>query len=186
MLQVVAIRLAPLDVLDISVFKVPELSKSVQVAATGTVNLPLLGEIRAAGLSAQEFERELTTKLGAKYLRNPQVTVFVKEYNSQQVTIEGAVKKPGLYPIRSQTSLLQIIALAGGLDSKADTTVLVLRNQNGKRSAARFDLGQIRSGVGADPAMQPGDTVVVGTSAIKEVWDGVLKALPLLGAFALL
>ena len=80
-------KIGAMDVLDISVFQVPELTKSVQVADTGTINLPLLGEVEVAGRTAQQVERDLTTKLGAKYLQNPQVTVFVKEYNSHQVTI---------------------------------------------------------------------------------------------------
>ena len=84
-----------MDVLEISVFKVPELSKSVQVADTGTINMPLLGEVPAAGKTAQEIEQDLTRQLGAKYLKNPQVTVFVKDHNSQMVTIEGAVMKSG-------------------------------------------------------------------------------------------
>lgn len=70
-----AYEIGPQDVLDISVFKVPELSKSVQVADTGTINLPLLGEVVADGRTARQLERELTAQLGAKYLQNPQVTV---------------------------------------------------------------------------------------------------------------
>ena len=97
-----AYEIGPLDVLDISVFQVPELTKSVQVADTGTVNLPLVGEIPVAGKTAQEVERDLTTRLGAKYVKNPQVTVYVKEYNSQLVTITGAISKPGVYPIKGE------------------------------------------------------------------------------------
>ncbi len=76
-----AYKVGPQDVLDISVFKVPELTKSVQVAESGSINLPLVGEIQAAGKTAQDIERDLAKKLGAKYLQSPQVTVFVKEYN---------------------------------------------------------------------------------------------------------
>ena len=147
-----AYKIGPHDVLDISVFKVPELTRSVQVADTGTINLPLVGEVRAAGRTAQELERDLAQKLGAKYLQSPQVTVFVKEYNSQRVTIEGAVKKPGVYPIRSKTSLLQLIAMADGLDASSDSTVVVFRQIDGKRIAARFDIDQIRTG---QPRIQP-------------------------------
>ena len=103
-----------LDVLEISVFKVPELSKSVQVADTGTINLPLLGEVQASGKTASEIEKDLTRQLGAKYLKSPQVTVYVKEHNSQRVTIEGAVRRPGVYPIRGTLSLVQPLASAGG------------------------------------------------------------------------
>ena len=179
-------KIGPLDVLDISVFKVPELSKSVQVADGGTINLPLVGEIRAGGMTAQEIERDLTARLGAKYLQKPQVTVYVKEYNSQRVTVEGAVKKQGIYPIKGKNSLMQVIAMAEGLDTKSDSTVVVVRYIDGKRSAAKFDINSIRSGETEDPPLQAGDMVVVGTSAIKESFDNILKTLPLLGVFALL
>lgn len=179
-------KIGPLDVLDISVFKVPELSKSVQVADGGTINLPLVGEIRAGGMTAQEVERDLTARLGAKYLQKPQVTVYVKEYNSQRVTVEGAVKKQGIYPIKGKNSLMQVIAMAEGLDTKSDSTVVVVRYIDGKRSAAKFDINSIRSGETEDPPLQAGDMVVVGTSAIKESFDNILKTLPLLGVFALL
>ena len=79
-------KVGPLDVVEFSVFKVPELTRTVQVAETGTVNLPLVGEVHAAGRTAQEIERELARTLGAKYLQSPQVTILVKEYNSQRVT----------------------------------------------------------------------------------------------------
>ena len=161
-------RIGPQDVLDVAVFKVPELSKSVQVADAGTVNLPLVGEIPAAGKTAQEVERDLTAKLGAKYLRSPQVTVFVKEYNSHQVTVEGAVRKPGVYPIKGKTSLLQAIAMAQGLDPSYDSSVLVFRQTDGERLAAKFDIDDIKNGSAKDPAIYEGDTVVVNSSVSEE------------------
>jgi polysaccharide biosynthesis/export protein len=181
-----AYTIGPLDVLDISVFNVPELSKTVQVSGTGTINMPLLGEIPAAGNTTEQLERELTAKLGEKYLQNPQVTVLVKEYNSQRVTVEGAVKKPGVYPITTDTSLLQLVAMAGDFDVGADSTVLILRTTNGKRAAARFDVGAIQTGRAEDPKIQSGDVVVAGSSAIKKGFNTILRALPLAGVFALL
>ena len=181
-----AYRIGPMDVLDISVFKVPELSKTVQVTDTGTVNLPLVGEIPAAGRTAQEMERDLTSKLGATYLQNPQVTVYVKEANSQRVTISGAVKSPGVFPLKGTTSLLQSIAMAGGFDPNSDSTVLVLRNSQGKRLAAKFDVADIQKGQAQDPALQSGDVIVAGSSAIKAGFNTILKALPVAGLFAFL
>lgn len=181
-----AYRIGPQDVLDISVFKVPELTKTVQVADAGTINLPLVGEVAATGRTAQEIERDLTKQLGAKYLQNPQVTVFVKEYNSQRVTVEGAVKKPGVYPIRGKSSLLQIIATAEGLTEVAEYDVAVFREVNGKRSAAKFDIEKIRSGDTEDPLLQQGDTVVVGTSALAVGYQNFLKAVPIGSFIALL
>lgn len=178
-----AYKIGAQDVLEVSVFKVPELNKSVQVANTGTVNLPLVGEITAAGRTAQEVERELTQKLGAKYLQSPQVSVYVKEFNSQNVTIDGAIRKPGVFPYRSSVSLLQVITMAGGLDPNSDSTVVVFRTTNGERKAARFDVSEIQSGQANDPVIEPGDVIVAGTSAVKEAFNNVLKALPLAGMF---
>jgi polysaccharide export outer membrane protein len=179
-------RIGAQDVLDVSVFKVPELSKNVQVADIGTINLPLVGEVPVVGKTAQEVERDLTSRLGAKYLQNPQVSVYVKEHNSQSMTVDGAVKKPGLYPIKGKTSLLQSLALAGGLEPNSDSTVVVFRYTDGNRTAARFEVDDIRSGQAEDPVLQGGDVVVVGTSAIKETFNNVLRVLPAVGAFALL
>jgi polysaccharide export outer membrane protein len=176
-----AYEIGPLDVLDISVFQVPELTKSVQVTEMGTVNLPLVGEIPVAGKTAQGVERDLSNRLGAKYVQNPQVTVYVKEYNSQRVTITGAVKNPGVYPIKGKTSLMQAVALAGGLVDVSDSSALVLRTSGGKRSAAKFNVSSIQYGDAEDPILQPGDQIVAGTSAIKSGFNTILKALPLAG-----
>lgn len=180
-----AYKIGPLDVLEVSVFKVSDLSKTVQVADSGTINLPLVGEVPAAGLTAQEVERDLTKKLGSKYLQNPQVTVFVKEYNSQRVTVEGAVRKPGVYPIRGSSTLLQMIATAEGVTELADNDVAVFREVNGKRMAAKFNLSEIRSGQAADPPLQQGDTVIISTSALAAAYQNLLKALPI-GSFVAL
>ena len=108
-----AYRIGPLDVLDISVFQAPDLSKTVEVADNGTIDLPLLGETPAAGKTAQELQKDLNSRLGAKYLQNPQTTVTVKEFNSNRVTVSGAVKSPGVFPYKGET-LLQYVTMAGG------------------------------------------------------------------------
>ena len=179
-----AYKIGPLDALDISVFQVPDLTKTVQVADTGTINLPLVGEIPVAGRTAQEVEHDLTARLGAKYLQNPQVTVYVKDYNSAQVTVDGEVKKPGVYPLKGgKTSLTQVVAEAGGMDPNSDWTVLVLRQSDGKRSAAKFDVNAIQKGEAEDPTVQAGDRIVAGTSKIKTGFNTLLKALPIAGTF---
>lgn len=179
-----AYKIGPQDVLDVSVFKVPELSRTVQVADSGSVNLPLVGDVPAAGMTAQDVERDLSTKLGAKYLQKPQVTVFVKEHNSQRVTIDGAVKKPGVYPIRGKTTLLQFIAMAEGLDDSSDSSnIVVFRREEAKRMAARFDIGSIRSGAAEDPEIKPGDVIVANGSQVKSVFNSIAKALPVAGFF---
>ncbi len=174
-----AYKVGPLDVLDITVFQVPELTKSLQVADTGTINLPLVGEVPAAGRTAQEIERDLTKKLGAKYLKNPQVTVFVKDHNSQMVTIEGAVIKAGVYPIKGKLSLVQVIATAGGVNPDTySKDVTVFRTIDGERTSKVFDIDEIRTGKSPDPALHQGDVVVVDTSAAKTAFQNTLKILP--------
>jgi polysaccharide biosynthesis/export protein len=174
-----AYKIGPQDVLDISVFQVPDLTRSVQVADTNSINLPLVGTVSTKGKTPQDLERDLAQRLGARYLQSPQVSVFVREYNSQRVTVEGAVVKPGIYPLQSKTSLLQVIAMAGGPDTNtASDAVLVFRQEGGNRSVARFDLDAIRDGKTNDPVMQAGDVVVADTSQTKTAFTLFLKALP--------
>jgi polysaccharide export outer membrane protein len=171
--------IGPLDVLEISVFKVPELSKSVQVADTGAINLPLVGEVSVAGKTANEIEKDLTRQLGAKYLKSPQVTVYVREHNSQRVTLEGAVKRPGVYPIRGTLSLLQLIATAEGVDKDIySKDVTVFRTVDGRRTSEVFDIDKIREGKADDPPLRQGDVVVVDTSAGKTAFQNTLKIVP--------
>jgi polysaccharide export outer membrane protein len=181
-----AYKIGPFDVLDITVFRVPELSKTVQVAAMGTINLPLVGEVPAAGQTAQSVERDLTKRLGAKFLQSPQVNVNIREYNSQRVTIDGAVKKPGVYPIRGGTTLLQLIATAEGLTDTAQEEIAVFRKTDGKRLAAKFDIDEIRSGRAKDPEILEGDLIVISDSALKTTYQGLLKALPVTSIFVTL
>jgi len=168
------------------VFNVPELTKTVEVADTGTVNLPLLGEVAVAGKTAQQVERDLASRLGQEYLQNPQVTVYVKQNNSQTVIVSGSIQKPGVYPLSGKTSLLEMVVTAGYFNPDSDSTVLILRKKGGKRYAAKFDVSAIQNGNAQDPALQPGDQIVAGTSAIKGVYSTIMKVLPLAGVFALL
>lgn len=172
-----------MDVVEISVFQVPELSKTVQVAADGTINLPLAGTLPAAGRTSSDIERDLTARLGQKYLQSPQVNVYVKEYNSQRVTIDGAVRRPGVYPLRGPSTLLQVIATAEGFTDTADPTIMIFRTENGSRSAAKFDVAEIRSGSTKDPQIEQGDVIVVSNSAMKESYQALLKILPVSSLF---
>jgi polysaccharide export outer membrane protein len=175
-----AYRIGPLDILDISVFKVPDLNKSVQVAEDGTIGYPLIGDIPAAGKTAHELEHDLAQKLGSKYLKNPQVAVLVKEYNSQRVTVTGSTKQTGVYPVKGHTTLLQVLAMAGDVNPDlASGEIVVFRTIEGQRRAARFDVDAIKSGKADDPQIQAGDVVVVDTSATKVALSNILKVMPL-------
>jgi polysaccharide biosynthesis/export protein len=181
-----AYKIGPLDVLDISVFKVPDLSKTVQVGDDGNITYPLVGDVPAAGRTTHQVEQELAQRLGAKYLRSPQVTVLVREYNSQRVTVEGSVKTPGVYAMKGRTSLVQALAMAGGIDSTVGSgDVVVFRIVDGKRSAARFDFEAITKGKAEDPELQPDDVVVADTSDAKVVLHNILGVLPLATAGAI-
>lgn len=175
-----AYRIGPLDMLDVSVFKVPDMSKTVQVGDDGQISYPLIGEVQAAGKTTHELERDLAKRLGDKYLRSPQVSVLVREYNSQRVTVEGSVKSSGVYPMKGNTSLVQVIAMAGGIDSTIGSgDVVIFRSIDGRRSVARFDMDAIKKGNAEDPQLQPGDVVVADTSTTKVVLHNVLSVLPL-------
>jgi polysaccharide export outer membrane protein len=180
-----AYTIGPLDVLDISVFGVPELSGTVEVGDNGSLQLPLLGETPAAGKTAEELQQDLTSRLGAEYLQNPQVRVTVKEFKSRSVIVSGDINTPGVYPLKGQTTLLQIVATAGGFKESSDSTVLVLRKSGGKSLGAKFDVSEIQNGSASDPILQPGDSIVAGRSAIKGAYNLLLKALPVAGVFAL-
>jgi polysaccharide export outer membrane protein len=119
-------------VVNIDVFNVPELSKTaVRIANDGMVTLPLIGRVQAAGLTAEEFRKELADKWGENYLQDPQVTVFVTEFKAKPVSVIGAVEKPGLYPLTGRRTLIEMLSLAGGFGkrgtSSAGRTVLVTR-----------------------------------------------------------
>jgi polysaccharide biosynthesis/export protein len=180
-------KIASLDVLEVTVFGVPDLSRTVQVSSNGAITLPLINTVQAGGKTQSQLEKDIARKLDAAYLQSPQVTVFVKEYNSQKITVDGAVRKPGIFPITGQTSLLQAIALAEGLDTVADPSgILIFRVVGQKRLAARFDLKQVRAGKIEDPILKAGDIVMVDESATRTTLRDVKEALPLSGLFQLL
>lgn len=178
-------RIGAQDLLGISVFGVQELDKEVRVNSNGQISLPLIGTVIAGGKTVPELEAELARRYADGYLQNPQVTVFVKEYTSQRITLEGAVNKPGIYPITGKTTLLQAIALAGGIDDKiADLGGIVLMRQvNGKRMAAVFDLRQVRRGLIEDPQVYGDDIVVVEQSGSKSAYRRFIESAPAIGVF---
>ena len=120
-------------------------------------------------------------------MQSPQVFVAVKEYNSQRVTVDGAVKNPGVFPLKGETTLIQVLALAGGInDMGSPSNVFVLRKTDGKKLAARFDLKEIRTGKKEDPVMKAGDIVVVDESGGKLALKGLKEAMGFTGLFSLL
>ncbi len=177
-------RIGPFDVLDISVYQVPDLTKVVQVDATGQIVMPLIGQINAAGKTVAELQDELVVMLRAKYLQSPEVTVYVKEFASQKVTIDGSVMVPGVYPIQGKTTLLQALTLARGPDRMANNKhVVIFRMVNSQRMAAMFDINAIRAGTMSDPEVYGNDVIVVERSGVRALMRDASGALPLLGIF---
>jgi polysaccharide export outer membrane protein len=180
-------RIGPQDLIEISVFQIPDLSRTVRVNSSGQISLPLIGVLQAGGQTVQELEKTIATRLEAKYLQNPQVTAFVKEYTSQRITVEGAVTKPGIYPIQGRTSLLQAIAMAEGVNSLANLQgIVIFRQVSGKKMGARFDLKAIRNGDAEDPVLYGDDVIVVDQSGSKTALRRFLEAMPILNVFTLL
>lgn len=156
-------RLGPNDLIDLEVFAVPDLKRTVRVNASGLVSVPMVGAISVLGLTAQEAEERIAQALGEKYLQNPQVSVFVREFTTQRITIEGAVVRPGIYPVVGQVSLLKALALAGGIGQLANyEEVTVFRTgKDGKTGSLVYDVERIREGTLPDPEVLPEDVIVV-------------------------
>lgn len=177
-------QLGPLDVIEVSVFEVPELTKTLQVSSGGEISLPLIGRVVVDGKTVSEVEREIEQRLAKDYLQSPQVSVFVKEYTSQRITIEGAVNSPGVFPIRGRTTLLQAIAMAKGPNRVADESgIIIFRTTDGTRTAAVFDIGPIRKGEAPDPVLVGGDLIVVDESGTRTAWRNLRESLGVMSFF---
>ena len=177
-------RVGPQDLLEISVFQVNDLNRTVRVNSNGQISLPLIGVVQAGGNTVPELENLIAEKLAADFLQAPQVSVFVKEFTSQRVTLEGAIAKPGIYPITGKTSLLQALAMGGGPSELANLQgVVVFRVVDGKKMAAVFDLKQIRAGDAVDPQIYGDDIVVIDQSGAKTGLRRILETVPVFNLF---
>jgi polysaccharide export outer membrane protein len=171
--------IGPDDVIGISVFQIPDLSSTAQVDSEGNILLPLLGTVPAAGRTVGQLSQQLATAYGDKYVRDPKVTVSVKNSESQKITVDGAVVQPGIYPITSGTTLMQAIALAKGPDTKlASSKVAIFRTVGQNRTEAVFDLSDIRDGKVQDPQLQAHDIVVVDTSGVRKFFQDISPIAP--------
>ncbi|WP_343347834.1 polysaccharide biosynthesis/export family protein [Sphingomicrobium sp. XHP0239] len=166
--NLVAYRLGPTDVINVSVLNADELNREGQVDGAGMFTLPLVGTIQAGGLTPQEMSAVIADRLRGRYLKDPQVSVTLVEARSNTVTIDGAVTQPGVYPVVGEMTLQRAIATARGLNriAKADR-VVVFRTVGGERMAAMFDLNQVRAGQLEDPRIFGNDIIVVGESGVR-------------------
>jgi polysaccharide export outer membrane protein len=128
--------IGPDDVLAITVYNQPDLSTHATVTPDGSFSYPLVGTVRAAGLSTQQLEKRMT-EMFATYLVAPQVTVTMEQFKSQQVNVIGEVKTPGTYPLRRESTLLEVLLQAGGATANAGGNVLLVRAPGGAPSAGK-------------------------------------------------
>ena len=177
-------RIAPMDTVNVKVFKMPDLSGDYEVDLTGQVSMPLIGNISAADLTTAQLDDALTRKLGEKYLENPDVSVGIKSSSRRSVTIDGAVTRAGAFPVMGPMTLMQAVALAGGTSPEANARrVAIFRSIGVKRQAAAFDRTSIRRGEEKDPDIYAGDIVVIDGSSVKAVQKQLLNSLPVLSIF---
>ena len=137
-------RIGPKDLLDISVFGLDELNKTVRVSEEGRITFPPLGGIEVKGLTKVELEKKLSQLLEEKYLQNPQVTVFIREYQSKRVSVLGAIKNPGLYELLGRQTLLHMISLAGGITNEAGNEIIVIRqHEDGASTSLKISIDDL-------------------------------------------
>jgi polysaccharide export outer membrane protein len=175
-------RIGAYDTLDISVFQVDLLSRTVQVDASGHIQFPMIGDMTVAGKTTHQVSDEIAAKLDQNYVRSPQVTVVLKDSASQKFTVEGAVKGSGVFPLQGHMTLLRAIATAQGVDNDTakQRDVVIFRTVDHKRVAGLVDLAAVGKGKIDDPPIYAGDVIVVPTSASRRFMKDLIAAPPIL------
>ena len=153
--------LGPNDVLEVRVYREPELSGVFHVGPDGTFIFPLIGEVQAGQRSLIELNQEITRRLKSSYLRDPQVTVILKEARSKKVFVLGMVKKPGSYIYEPMMSVVQAIALAGGLQTLASKDLVLIREEEGRERKFHIPFKEISQGRAENSTLRPGDIIYV-------------------------
>lgn len=183
-----AYSIRPQDILSVKVLGEPELTiDTLTVSAVGDIEYPLLGTIVVGGRSVADVAKEISDRLRAHYLVNPEVTVWVKKPAPLFASVEGEVNMPGVYEINANATLLSIIARAQSPTRTAKLNeIIVFRTIGTERLVARFNLKEIRTGISPDPQIRDGDVVMVGFSSSRGLVEDVLKAAPLFNTFVVL
>ena len=160
-------RISPNDLMEFDVFGVPDMKRDLRVNASGEVSLPLIDQVPVVGLTTQAAARLIAERYQEKYLQDPQVSIFIKEFTTRRVAIEGAVTRPGVYPMTGQLTLLRALALSGGFAPYADVNkIVVYRNgSGGAREQFTYDLDKVRAGQEKDPDILSDDVIVVQRNA---------------------
>lgn len=174
-------RIAPLDLLQVTVFEVADLTRAVRVSADGDISLPLVGLVRAAGATPRELEKALAEKLRT-YMHEPHVAVVVTESATQPVYVLGEVNEPGAFTpglSDSGMTLLRAVSLAGGFSRSAanSRTVVIRTGPSGERVQIPVNLDHVLRGAAADFPLVPNDVVYVPKNTERAVALGVVDAL---------
>ncbi|HEY9090037.1 polysaccharide biosynthesis/export family protein [Parasphingorhabdus sp.] len=173
--------IGPFDKLKIDVFGIEDLSKEVQIDASGRLSFPLIGVVEASGRTPGELADELEKRLQGRYVRDPQVTVNLEETVSQVITVDGQVDEPGLYPVIGRMTLMRAVATAGGTSEFAKLNdVVIFRSVNGEQLAGLYNLKDIRRGAYTDPEVFANDVIVVGDSQARRMFRDLIQASPLI------
>lgn len=177
--------LGPGDKISVNVYGQTDMSlENVIISPEGLINMPLVGPIEAQGVTVATLARNIEATLRPAYLRNPRVTANVQEYASKQVAVSGQVASPGVITIFGNSDLSTVLAKAGGPAQLAKLDeVIVVREREGQRMAARFDYRAISQGSMPDPVIYGGDKVYVGYNSLKGVYQDALRAIPLAAFF---
>ena len=120
-------RIGPDDLIEVNVFEDEKLNKTVRVSSQGNVSLPLIGILQVKGLTGSELEKEIRDLLSEKYLQDPHVIIFIKEYHNQRISMMGAVTKPGVYDVTGEKTVLDLLSLAGGIRDDAGKMLFLIR-----------------------------------------------------------
>lgn len=155
--------IGPDDMLSIVYWKDKDMSADAQVRPDGRIALPLINEVQAAGLTPEQLREKLTEE-SKKYMEDASITVVVRQINSRKAFITGEIYKPGPYPLTSPTTVMQLIAMAGGLREYANAKkIVIMRSENGKQKSLPFNYKEIAEGKNLQQniELKPGDTVIV-------------------------
>lgn len=171
------VRIGAGDLLQVSVYGAPDFNKEIRVNSAGTISLPLIGDVKVAGMSSGEAEAEIGRRLAAGgYFSDPHVSVFAKEYATQGISVLGEVLKPGIYPLLGRHSILDAIAAAGGTTPRAGKTIRVThRDSPGVSETISLSYRPEDPQQGNTMLARPGDTIVVSKAGIIYVVGNVKK-----------
>jgi polysaccharide export outer membrane protein len=177
-------RIGPLDKLTVTVFGVPDLTTNGQVDGAGNLTMPLIGQVKAIGETPNSLSTKIAAALDQRYVRNPQVSVTVTEAVSALVTVEGSVIRPGQYPVIGRTTLIRMVAAAGGPSDYARLSeAVVFRTVNGQKMVARFNIKDIRGARSPDPEIYGNDVIVIGNNSARQLFKDVISVAPVIGIF---